>query len=162
MVIERPQFMYMRVAVAIHGRDIERVLETYDLLSRRAYTPAAPALYNAGTTSQYLASCFTYQPPVDHTVSVMERSAIDVGAYWAADGDVGMSLGMVSAHTYAHAPSIQWQYTHTCTDRLPETIRLVPCRCLRFTTLTPDFSRSIAGAGYRRLPHICLYGMQTY
>lgn len=96
--------MYMRVAVAIHGQNIDRVLETYDLLSRRAYTPDAPTFYNAGTTSHYLASYFSYQPPNDRIVSVMERSALEVGAYWAADGGVGMSLAVVEAHAYAHCP----------------------------------------------------------
>ena len=96
-VVERPQFLYMRVAVALHGKDLPRVLQTYELLSSRAYTHATPTLYNAGTTSQYLASCFLYQPPVGGPISVMGSCVTDVSALWTVDGGVGMSLGAVPA-----------------------------------------------------------------
>ena len=87
----------MRVAVALHGRDLPRVLRTYDLLSTHAYTHATPTLYNAGTTSQYLASCFLYQPPVEGTLSVMTSCVTDLSKMWAVDGGVGLSLGAVPA-----------------------------------------------------------------
>ena len=48
-IAERPQNMLMRVAVGIHGDDIPRVIETYDLLSQRYFTHATPTLFNAGT-----------------------------------------------------------------------------------------------------------------
>ena len=48
-IIERPQFMYMRIAVVIHGDDIPRVLETYELLSTGKYSHASPTMWNAGT-----------------------------------------------------------------------------------------------------------------
>lgn len=99
-VIERPQFLYMRVAVAIHGTDLARVLRTYDLLSSRAYMHATPVLYNAGTTTQYLASCFIYQPPVAATLSVMGRCVADLSSFWTVDGGVGTSLGAVPAREY--------------------------------------------------------------
>ncbi|KAF8349527.1 ribonucleotide reductase [Amanita rubescens] len=57
-VAERPQHMIMRVAVGIHGDDIERVIETYDLMSERYFTHASPTLFNAGTPSPQLSSCF--------------------------------------------------------------------------------------------------------
>ena len=96
-VVERPQFLYMRVAVALHGRDLVRVLQTYELLSGHAYTHATPTLYNAGTATQYLASCFLYQPPVQATLAVVNQSVIDVSALWGVDGGVGLSLGGVPA-----------------------------------------------------------------
>ena len=99
-VVERPQFLYMRVAVAIHGKNVSRVLETYHLLAEHAYTHATPTLFNAGTNSQHLASCFLYQPPAESTVSVMGRCATDVSALWHVDGGVGMSLGAVPAREY--------------------------------------------------------------
>ncbi|THH30034.1 hypothetical protein EUX98_g4141 [Antrodiella citrinella] len=55
---ERPQHMLMRVAVGIHGSDIERVLETYNLMSERYFTHASPTLFNAGTPHPQLSSCF--------------------------------------------------------------------------------------------------------
>ena len=55
---ETPQYMYMRVAVGIHGDDIERVKETYDLMSRRFFIHATPTLFNAGTNHPQMSSCF--------------------------------------------------------------------------------------------------------
>ena len=49
-VVECPQHMLMRVAVGIHGEDIEAAIETYNLLSERYFTHATPTLFNAGTS----------------------------------------------------------------------------------------------------------------
>ncbi len=57
-VIERPQHMLMRVAVGIHGHDLDSVIETYNLLSERWFTHATPTLFNAGTPKPQLSSCF--------------------------------------------------------------------------------------------------------
>lgn len=57
-IVERPQHMLMRVAVGIHGEDIEKVIETYDLLSEKWFTHATPTLFNAGTPKPQLSSCF--------------------------------------------------------------------------------------------------------
>ena len=57
-VAERPQHMLMRVAVGIHGDDIERAIETYNLMSQKCFTHASPTLFNAGTPNAQLASCF--------------------------------------------------------------------------------------------------------
>ncbi|EPY51395.1 ribonucleoside reductase large subunit Cdc22 [Schizosaccharomyces cryophilus OY26] len=57
-VAERPQHLIMRVAVGIHGEDIEAVLETYNLMSLRYFTHASPTLFNAGTPRPQMSSCF--------------------------------------------------------------------------------------------------------
>ncbi|KAL8687497.1 MAG: hypothetical protein Q9218_006347 [Villophora microphyllina] len=57
-VAERPQHMIMRVAVGIHGEDIEKAIETYHLMSQKCFTHASPTLFNAGTPQPQLASCF--------------------------------------------------------------------------------------------------------
>jgi ribonucleoside-diphosphate reductase alpha chain len=57
-VIERPQHMWMRVAIGIHGNDIKDVLQTYDLLSKKYFTHATPTLFNSGTRRPQLSSCF--------------------------------------------------------------------------------------------------------
>jgi len=57
-VAERPQHMLMRVAVGIHGEDIEAVIETYNLMSEKWFTHASPTLFNAGTCRPQLSSCF--------------------------------------------------------------------------------------------------------
>ena len=57
-VIERPQHMWMRVSIGIHGNDIREVLQTYDLMSKKYFTHATPTLFNAGTNRPQLSSCF--------------------------------------------------------------------------------------------------------
>jgi ribonucleoside-diphosphate reductase subunit M1 len=57
-VAERPQHMLMRVAVGIHGENVEKVIETYNLTSAKYFTHASPTLFNAGTPSPQLSSCF--------------------------------------------------------------------------------------------------------
>jgi len=56
--VERPQQMLMRVAVGIHGEDIDGAIETYDLLSQKLFTHASPTLFNAATPRPQLSSCF--------------------------------------------------------------------------------------------------------
>lgn len=65
VIVERPQYMWMRVAVGIHatlpwdGEDVlANIRETYDCLSLKQYTHATPTLFNAGTPSPQLSSCF--------------------------------------------------------------------------------------------------------
>jgi ribonucleoside-diphosphate reductase alpha chain len=55
---ERPQHMYMRVAVGIHKEDINAAIETYNLLSEGWFTHATPTLFNAGTPKPQMSSCF--------------------------------------------------------------------------------------------------------
>ena len=57
-IVERPQHMWMRVAVAIHGKDMVRVKESYDLMSNKYFTHATPTLFNAGTRRQQMSSCY--------------------------------------------------------------------------------------------------------
>ena len=58
VTIERPQDMWMRVALAIHGDDVDKIKITYNLLSQKYFTHATPTLYNAGTRCQQLSSCY--------------------------------------------------------------------------------------------------------
>ncbi len=57
-IAERPQHMYMRVAVGIHKGDIENIIATYNLMSERWFTHATPTLFNAGTPKPQMSSCF--------------------------------------------------------------------------------------------------------
>ena len=58
IVVERPQHMWMRVALCIHKDNLERVFETYDMMSKKYFTHATPTLFNAGTPRQQLSSCY--------------------------------------------------------------------------------------------------------
>jgi len=58
VIRERPQHMWMRVALCLWGENVERVIETYDMLSTKQFTHATPTLFSAGTPRQQLSSCF--------------------------------------------------------------------------------------------------------
>ena len=58
MVKERPQHLWMRVALCLWASDLPRAFETYDLLSKKKFTHATPTLFAAGTPRQQLSSCF--------------------------------------------------------------------------------------------------------
>jgi len=59
IVIETPQYMFLRVACGLWGPgNLERVKETYDQLSCGYFTHATPTLFNAGTPRPQLSSCF--------------------------------------------------------------------------------------------------------
>ena len=57
-IVERPQHMWMRVAIGIHGDDMYAVKETYNLMSMKYFTHATPTLFNAGTPRPQNSSCF--------------------------------------------------------------------------------------------------------
>jgi len=57
-VAERPQYLLMRVAVGIHGEDIDAAIETYNCMSEKYFIHASPTLFNSGTPRPQLSSCF--------------------------------------------------------------------------------------------------------
>jgi ribonucleoside-diphosphate reductase alpha chain len=62
-IIERPQHMWLRVAIGIHGYNnnlnaLNLVKETYDLMSQKYFTHATPTLFNAGTPRPQMSSCY--------------------------------------------------------------------------------------------------------
>ena len=57
-VVERPQHMWMRVSIQLHGDNFPRVKETYDALSQGYFIHATPTLFNSGTDHPQLSSCF--------------------------------------------------------------------------------------------------------
>ena len=64
IIVERPQHMWMRVSIGIHGdlknpkESLRLVKETYDLMSQKFFTHATPTLFNAGTPRPQLSSCY--------------------------------------------------------------------------------------------------------
>ena len=68
VVVERPQHMWLRVAMGIHGDNIEKIKETYELMSQKYFTHATPTLFNAGTPHPQLSSCY---------LIAMENDSID-------------------------------------------------------------------------------------
>ena len=66
-VQERPQMMFLRLAVAIHGTDFQKIQETYHALSNKQMIHGTPSLYNAGTRREQMSSCFLRDTSV-HTI----------------------------------------------------------------------------------------------
>ena len=57
-IVERPQHMLMRVSAGIHLDDLEAVIDTYELMSKKYFTHATPTLFNSGTPKPQMSSCF--------------------------------------------------------------------------------------------------------
>ena len=58
IIVERPQHLFMRVAIGIHGNDLKNVKKTYDNMSLKRYTHATPTLFNASSSYPAMSSCF--------------------------------------------------------------------------------------------------------
>lgn len=95
-IAERPQHMLMRVSIGIHGDDIPRIIETYDLLSQRYFTHATPTLFNAGTPNAQMSSCFLMcmkEDSIDGIYDTLKNCAV-ISKY---AGGIGMSISNIRA-----------------------------------------------------------------
>jgi ribonucleoside-diphosphate reductase alpha chain len=95
-VVERPQHLLMRVAVGIHLDDIDRVIETYNLLSERWFTHATPTLFNAGTPKPQLSSCFLVQMQGDSIEGIYDTLK-QCALISQSAGGIGLSIHNVRA-----------------------------------------------------------------
>jgi len=57
-IIERPQYMMMRVSLGLHGTDLENAFRSYRMLSQKYFSHATPTLFHSGTPRPQLLSCF--------------------------------------------------------------------------------------------------------
>ncbi len=93
---ERPQHMLMRVSVGIHKNDIEKIIETYQLMSEKWFTHATPTLFNAGTPKPQMSSCFlltTKDDSIDGIYDTLKQCAkISQSA-----GGIGLSIHDIRA-----------------------------------------------------------------
>jgi ribonucleoside-diphosphate reductase alpha chain len=86
-IIERPQYMFMRVAIQIHKNNIELVKKVYDSISNKYYTHATPTLFNSGTNYPQLSSCFLLG--TEDSVSGIYKSASDMAQISKFAGGIG-------------------------------------------------------------------------
>ncbi len=93
-IIERPQHMWMRVAIGIHGNDIKDVIQTYDLLSKKYFTHATPTLFNAGTNRPQLSSCFLCSINDDSVAGIFD-SLKEVALISKYAGGIGMHIHQI-------------------------------------------------------------------
>jgi ribonucleoside-diphosphate reductase alpha chain len=78
-ITERPQHMFMRVAIGIHKTDIEAAIETYNLMSDKWFVHATPTLFNAGTPKPQMSSCFLLsmkEDSIDGIFETLKRCAV--------------------------------------------------------------------------------------
>jgi ribonucleoside-diphosphate reductase alpha chain len=99
-VWERPQHMWMRVAIQLHGTDLERVKETYDALSQGYFIHATPTLFNAGTTHPQLSSCFLVQME-DDSISGIYNTLGECAQISKWAGGIGLSIHNIRARDSA-------------------------------------------------------------
>ena len=93
-IIERPQHLWMRVAIGIHGNDIKDVLETYDLMSKKFFTHATPTLFNSGTRRPQLSSCFLCSVN-DDSISGIYDSLKEMALISKYAGGIGIHIHQV-------------------------------------------------------------------
>ena len=93
---ERPQHMWMRVAIQLHGEDLVRVKETYDALSLGYFIHATPTLFNAGTPIPQLSSCFLLTMDED-SIKGIYKTLSDCAQISKWAGGIGLSIHDIRA-----------------------------------------------------------------
>jgi ribonucleoside-diphosphate reductase alpha chain len=95
-VVERPQHLYMRVAVGIHRHDIDSVIKTYHLMSERWFTHATPTLFNAGTPKPQMSSCFLLTMK-DDSIDGIYDTLKQTAKISQSAGGIGLSIHNIRA-----------------------------------------------------------------
>jgi ribonucleotide reductase alpha subunit len=95
-VVERPQHLWMRVAIGIWMHDLPRAFEMYDMISRKQYTHATPTLFNAGTKRPQLSSCYLLQMNSDSIVGIY-KTLQDCALISQYGGGIGVHTSNIRA-----------------------------------------------------------------
>ncbi len=95
-IAERPQHMLMRVSVGIHLDDMEAVLETYELMSKRFFTHATPTLFNSGTPKPQMSSCFLLAMK-DDSIDGIYDTLKQTAKISQSAGGIGLSIHNIRA-----------------------------------------------------------------
>lgn len=97
VTVERPQHMWLRVAIGIHGsHNLEKIKQTYDLMSQKYFTHATPTLFNAGTPHPQLSSCFLLAMESD-SISGIYNTLKDCAMISKWAGGIGLHIHNVRA-----------------------------------------------------------------
>ena len=94
-IVERPQDMFMRVALGIHGEDLEKAFKTYDLMSQKYFIHATPTLFNAGTPRPQCSSCFLLH--VDDSMEGITDNWKECAMISKNAGGIGICLSNIRA-----------------------------------------------------------------
>ncbi|WP_461789825.1 ribonucleoside-diphosphate reductase subunit alpha [Pedobacter sp.] len=95
-IVERPQHLFMRVAVGIHKEDIESAIATYNLMSERWFTHATPTLFNAATPKPQMSSCFLLTMQDDSIEGIYDTLKQTAKISQSAGG-IGLSIHNIRA-----------------------------------------------------------------
>lgn len=95
-VVERPQHLFMRVAVGIHKEDLDEVVKTYNMISEGWFTHATPTLFNAGTPKPQMSSCFLIQMKDDSIPGIYDTLK-QTALISQSAGGIGLSIHNVRA-----------------------------------------------------------------
>ena len=95
-IVERPQYMLMRVAIGIHGEDLDAALQTYQLMSEKWFTHATPTLFNAGMPKPQLSSCFLLMMQED-SIQGIYNTLTQCAKISQAAGGIGLSIHNIRA-----------------------------------------------------------------
>lgn len=96
VIRERPQDMWMRVSIGIHGGDMDRVRETYTNMSQLYFTHATPTLFNAGTPYPQLSSCYLVEMQ-DDSISGIFSTLQDCAQISKWAGGIGLHIHKLRA-----------------------------------------------------------------
>ena len=96
VIAERPQHMLMRVAIGIHLDDIDSVLETYHLMSKKYFTHATPTLFNSGTPKPQMSSCFLLTMK-DDSIDGIYDTLKQTAKISQSAGGIGLSIHNIRA-----------------------------------------------------------------
>ena len=94
-IVERPQYMWMRVSLAIHENDLDAVFRSYHYMSNRYFTHATPTLFHAGTPNPQLSSCFLLG--TGDSVKSIYKTVSDVAQISKWAGGIGVHLSNIRA-----------------------------------------------------------------
>ena len=90
-IVERPQHMWLRVALCIHGNNLDAVKETYDLMSQKYFTHATPTLFNACSPNPQLSSCYLIKME-DDSVEGIYDTLKDCALISKYSGGIGLHI----------------------------------------------------------------------
>ncbi|HYG52101.1 MAG TPA: ribonucleoside-diphosphate reductase subunit alpha [Flavobacteriales bacterium] len=94
--VERPQHLFMRVAIGIHKHDIDAAIETYNLMSEGWFTHATPTLFNAGTPKPQMSSCFLLTMKGD-SISGIYETLTQCAKISQSAGGIGLAIHDIRA-----------------------------------------------------------------
>jgi ribonucleoside-diphosphate reductase alpha chain len=96
VIVERPQHMWMRVAIQLHAADFYAVKKTYDALSEGYFIHATPTLFNSGGLKPQLSSCFLLTMN-DDSISGIYKTLGDCAQISKWAGGIGLSIHDIRA-----------------------------------------------------------------